>query len=65
MLFAQVLMGDTDAVERALASLDDVARDTLHMRVVLAALRLAQNQPETAAAALAPMLDDRSEPVAR
>ena len=45
MLFAQVLMGDTEPVERALASLDDAARDTLHMRVVLTALCLAHGQP--------------------
>jgi LuxR family maltose regulon positive regulatory protein len=57
MLFAQILMGDTESVERELASLDDVARDTLHMRVVFAALCLAQDQPEAATAALAPVFD--------
>ncbi|HEY2200815.1 MAG TPA: hypothetical protein VGH56_02925, partial [Solirubrobacteraceae bacterium] len=40
MLLTQVLIGDADLVASALASLDDDARDTLHMRVVLAALRL-------------------------
>ena len=62
MLFAQVLMGDTEPVERALASLDDAARDTLHMRVVLAALCLAQDQPDAAASALALVLDSPSRP---
>ena len=57
MLFAQVLIGDTEAVERALASLDDVARNTLHMRVVLAARCVSQDQAEAATTALAPALD--------
>ena len=48
MLVGQVLMGDTEAVEDVLASLDDGARDALHMRVVLATLCLAQDQPEAA-----------------
>jgi LuxR family transcriptional regulator, maltose regulon positive regulatory protein len=50
-------------VERALVALDDATRDSLEMRVVQAALRLAQNQPEAATAALAPLLDDPSAPV--
>jgi LuxR family maltose regulon positive regulatory protein len=62
MLFAQVLLGDTDPVARALVSLDDGVRDTLHMRVVLAALSLAQDQPEAAMAALAALLEDPSGP---
>jgi len=60
MLVTQVLMGDTDRVEHALAALDDPARDTLEMRVALAALRLAQDQPDAAIAALTPVLDDPS-----
>ncbi len=62
MLLAQVLMGDTDPVERTLASLDDVSRATPHMRVVLAALCLAQDQPDAATAALAPAFDPPSRP---
>ena len=57
MLLAQVLMGDTNPVESALASLDYATRDTLHMRVVLAALRLAQDRPEATVVALGPVLD--------
>ena len=63
MLLAQVQIGNTDPVEQALASLDEVTRNTLHMRVVLAALRLAQEQPEAVTAALAPVLDDPSAPI--
>jgi LuxR family maltose regulon positive regulatory protein len=63
MLVTQIQMGDTHRVERALASLDDATRDSLEMRVVQAALRLAQNQPEAATAALGPLLDDPSAPV--
>ena len=62
MLVGQVLMGDTEAVEDVLASLDDGARDALHMRVVLATLCLAQDQPEAAEAALAPVVDRPSAP---
>lgn len=57
MLLAQVLMGDTEPVGHVLASLDDAARDALHMRVVLATLCLAQDQPEAATAALAAVVD--------
>jgi LuxR family maltose regulon positive regulatory protein len=62
MLFAHVLMGDMEPAEQALASLDDVARDALHMRVVLAALYLTQDEPEAATAALAPVIDRPSRP---
>ena len=58
MLLAQIQVGDTDRVEHALANLDDVAHDAVQMRVVVAALHLAQDAPEDATAALAPFLDD-------
>jgi LuxR family transcriptional regulator, maltose regulon positive regulatory protein len=62
MLVGQVLMGDTGPAENVLTSLDDTARDALHMRVVLATLCLARDQPEAAAAALALMVDRPSGP---
>jgi len=58
-----VRVGETEQVERALAEMDDEVRQTSHMRVVLAMLRLAQDNPEAAAAVLAPILGD-STPVA-
>ena len=63
MLLIQVQTGDTASVERALAELDGEARDTLHRRVVLAALHLAQDRPEDATAALGPVLDDPAAPL--
>jgi LuxR family transcriptional regulator, maltose regulon positive regulatory protein len=63
MLVVRTRLGDTDRVERDLSSLDDTASDALEMRVALAALRLAQEQPEAATAALAPVLDDPSAPL--
>jgi LuxR family maltose regulon positive regulatory protein len=53
-----VRVGDTERVERALAEMDNEVRQTRQMRVVLAALRLAQDDPEAAADVLAPILDD-------
>ena len=53
-----VRMGETERVEQALAELDEEVRETTEMRVVLASLRLAQDDPEAAADALAPIIDD-------
>jgi LuxR family maltose regulon positive regulatory protein len=53
-----VRMGETERVERALADLDQKVRETIEIRVVLATLRLAQDNPEAAVDALAPTLDD-------
>jgi LuxR family maltose regulon positive regulatory protein len=47
--------GETDLVQRALADMDENLRSTSAMRVVLATLRLAHDDPEGAAAALAPI----------
>jgi LuxR family maltose regulon positive regulatory protein len=50
-------LGETEQAEQALAELDDQDRNTGSMRVSLAALRLAQRNPQEAVAALAPVLD--------
>jgi LuxR family maltose regulon positive regulatory protein len=53
-----VRVGETEQVERALAEMDEEVRETSQMRVVLAALRLARDDPEAAVDVLAPLLDD-------
>ena len=53
-----VRVGETERVERALAEMDEEVRETSQMRVVLAALRLARDDPEAAVDVLAPLLDD-------
>jgi LuxR family transcriptional regulator, maltose regulon positive regulatory protein len=50
-----VHVGETELVRRALDDMDDDVRETSEMRVVEAALRLAHDDPEGAAAALAPI----------
>jgi LuxR family maltose regulon positive regulatory protein len=52
-----VRLGETERAERVLAELSDQERDSGDMRVGLAALRLAQHNPQEAIAALAPVLD--------
>src|SRR5215468_7437267 len=64
LVHALVRLGETDRAERALAALGDQDRDLGHMRISLAALRLAQDDPHAAIAALAPVLDG-SVPVPR
>ena len=53
-----VRMGDSERAERALAEMDEEVRETAHMRVVLATLRLAQDDPEAVVEVLAPIVDD-------
>ncbi|HEX6451328.1 MAG TPA: LuxR C-terminal-related transcriptional regulator [Trebonia sp.] len=57
MLQALVLRGETRRVERALAEMDAREREGGEMRNVIARLRLAQDDPRSASAALAPVLD--------
>jgi LuxR family transcriptional regulator, maltose regulon positive regulatory protein len=52
-----VRLGETDRAEQALAALADRDRDLGQMRISLAVLRLAQDDPHAAVAALAPVLD--------
>src|SRR5262249_22803178 len=49
-------LGETDRAEQALAGLGDQDRDNGQMRISLAALRLAQDDPHAAAAVLAAVL---------
>ena len=53
-----VRVGETEQVERAVVEMDEEVRETSQMRAVLAALRLARDDPEAAVDALAPLLDD-------
>src|SRR5262249_37702452 len=46
-------MGETERVERALAEMDQEVRETREMRVVVASLRLAQDDPEAVVDVLA------------
>ena len=57
LIFALVRLGDTERAEQALADLSDRARDRREMRIAAAALRLAQDDPQAATGALAPVLD--------
>jgi LuxR family transcriptional regulator, maltose regulon positive regulatory protein len=56
-LLARARLGETARVEQALADLDEQARERGELRIATAALRLAQHDPDAAAAALAPLLD--------
>ena len=57
LVHALVRLGDTDGAEQALAELGDQDRDHGQTRIATAVLRLAQNDPRAAVAALAPVLD--------
>jgi LuxR family transcriptional regulator, maltose regulon positive regulatory protein len=52
-----VRLGETERAEQALAGLADLDRDSGQIRVGLVTLRLAQDKPHEAIAALAPVLD--------
>ena len=57
LVLALVRLGDTERAEQALADLSERDRDRREMRIAAAALRLAQDDPHAATAALAPVLD--------
>ncbi|HEX3492262.1 MAG TPA: LuxR C-terminal-related transcriptional regulator [Streptosporangiaceae bacterium] len=57
LLQALVRVGQTASVERALARIDGPERDSAELRNAIAALRLAQDDPQAAAEALAPVID--------
>jgi LuxR family maltose regulon positive regulatory protein len=59
-----VHVGETEQVERAVAEMDEEVGETTQMRVVLAALRLARDDPEAAVEILAPLLDDSTPVIA-
>jgi LuxR family maltose regulon positive regulatory protein len=53
-------MGKTEPVERAIADMDEQERERGDTRTVVAALRLAQGDPQAAMVALAPVIDGSS-----
>ncbi|HEY7263082.1 MAG TPA: LuxR C-terminal-related transcriptional regulator [Trebonia sp.] len=57
LVHALVRLGETERAEQVLAALADQDRDLGLMRISVATLRLAQNDPHAAIAALAPVLD--------
>jgi LuxR family maltose regulon positive regulatory protein len=56
-LHALVRLGETESAEQALAGLDEQERERGELRIAAAVLRLAQDDPDAATAALAPVLD--------
>jgi LuxR family transcriptional regulator, maltose regulon positive regulatory protein len=56
-LQTRVRLGEVEAVESALAELDEQDREAGEMRISLAVLRLAQDDAQAATVALAPVLD--------
>ena len=57
LLFALLRLGQTGRVEATLTGLDSRERASAPMCIALAALRLAQHDPQPATAALAPVID--------
>jgi LuxR family maltose regulon positive regulatory protein len=57
MLQALVRLGETQRVEAALAGMSGPEHDTAEMRNALAVLRIAQDDPEAATAALVPVIN--------
>ena len=57
LLLALVRLGETERAEEALAGLEERERERGDVRIATAELRLAQEDPRAAAAALAPVLD--------
>ncbi len=57
LVHALVRLSDTEGAEQALAELGDQDRDHGETRIATATLRLAQDDPHAAVAALAPVLD--------
>jgi len=57
MLQILVRLGQTERAEQLIAELDEDERSSAQMRIAVASLRLARNDPQAAADALAPVLD--------
>jgi LuxR family transcriptional regulator, maltose regulon positive regulatory protein len=57
LLITLLRLGQTGRAEAALAGLDARERQSAEMRIALASLRLAHNDPQAATAALAPVID--------
>jgi LuxR family transcriptional regulator, maltose regulon positive regulatory protein len=64
LLLTLVRLGETERAEQVLTDLGEQGRDSGEIRIATAALRLAQDDPHAASAALAPVLDG-SAPVTR
>ena len=62
LVFALAGLGQTEQAEQVLAGLRDRGRDRAEMRVADAVLRLAQDDPQAASAALAPILENSARP---
>ncbi len=58
LLHALVRLGETKQTEQTIAAMDTRERESGAVHTALAALRLAQDNPEAAKTALAPVLDD-------
>ncbi|MEU0965547.1 LuxR C-terminal-related transcriptional regulator [Streptomyces sp. NPDC005917] len=63
-LHTLVRLGEAQRVEQAMAEMDPGEHETGETRAALAALRLAQDDPQAAADALAPVLDGSTPPMA-
>jgi LuxR family maltose regulon positive regulatory protein len=57
LIHALVRLGDTERAEQALAGLEEQDSDRAEIRIATAMLRLAQDDPQAATTALAPVLD--------
>ena len=57
LIHALVRLGDTERAEQALAGVEEQDRDRGEMRIATAMLRLAQDDPHAATAAITPVLD--------
>jgi LuxR family transcriptional regulator, maltose regulon positive regulatory protein len=57
LLLTLVRLGETERAEQVLADLGEQGRESGEIRIATAALRLAQDDPQAASAALAPVLD--------
>jgi len=64
-LLALVRLGETERAEQALAELGEQDRDRREIGTAVAALRLAQGDPDAATAALAPVLDGSAPVISR
>ena len=65
VLYALVRLGETECAEQVLASLSDQDRERGEVRIATAALRLAQDDPQAATTALAPVLDGSAPQIRR
>jgi LuxR family transcriptional regulator, maltose regulon positive regulatory protein len=65
ILYLLVQLGETERAEQVLAALDDRQREPGEMRIAIAALRLAQDDPPAALVTLEPVLDGAAPRVRR